>query len=74
MLYKKKLWKPPSKLGRAKRREIPHGHKPEEQGGMPQHRHWPPAKHRKYMNLKYPEDKDDPGTLIAHPSKNFERD
>jgi hypothetical protein len=41
--------------------EIPCMPKPEEQEGMPQHQHCPPAKHREDKNPKYHEEqqKDD---------------
>jgi hypothetical protein len=50
MFNTKKQWKPPSK--KEERREKP---KPEEQEGMPQHRHCPPAKRRGDRNSEYHE-------------------
>jgi hypothetical protein len=46
--------------------------KPEEHGGMPQHRHCSLGKYRKDKNPKYHEEQheDVGGSLAAHPPKN----
>jgi hypothetical protein len=41
VFIKKKKWKPPSKKEQGGKSHMP---KPEEQEGMPQHQHCPPAK------------------------------
>jgi hypothetical protein len=41
---------------KGKKRKKTHQPKPEEQGGMPQHRHYPPAKHSEDGNPKYHEE------------------
>jgi hypothetical protein len=49
-LTRKKLRRPPKKKKKKGKNKEPY---PEEQEGMPQHQHCPPAKHRGDRNPKY---------------------
>jgi hypothetical protein len=50
--YKKNKWEPPSKKQKGGEKQ----QQPEEQEGIPQHQHFPLAKHREGMNAEYHEE------------------
>jgi hypothetical protein len=72
-LRKKKELKPPASK-KEQRRKNPHRHKPEEQEGIPQHRHYPLTKHREDENPNCHEEhkKDVARLLAAQPPKPVE--
>jgi hypothetical protein len=71
--YMEKQWRPPGKKRKGGKKP-----KPEEQGGMPQHQHCPPAKRREDRNPKCHEklQQDVARILAAHPypPKNVEKE